>query len=341
MGLRKATLWIEPSQTLTALHSLLQCKEHLSVSFAAVLTDEMASQQNAITTLSNCLWWLHEVKVFQVSRATRQKWIRWQQSSPMAVLSALAGSLAISLEAITKSVASGDENAKVTSVAIRTILSAVKQDTLLHAADYRMGPKSLSISQFADTMTEHLLQSEKTASKKKPKQKPIEAPAAKPTSEAKAKPNVATQSKPSKPSKVPTPKAAPVKPTKRAKPPKATSFGGLPDDAQPTNKIETVEALSPRGLSLDAEFFLEQAKIPWPSPMELIERARKLVLARLHPDRAGAESAGSFHRAMRGVQSLFQQLNNKSHEAPAVEPKKSRESSGGEWPPRTATTGRR
>lgn len=85
-------------------------------------------------------------------------------------------------------------------------------------------------------------------------------------------------------------------------------FGGLPDDAQPEDRREQAK-LGPRGLGLDAEFFLAAAGIAaWPCDAATLERGRRMVVAKLHPDRAGEASAESFHRATQGHAELAKKL---------------------------------
>lgn len=77
-------------------------------------------------------------------------------------------------------------------------------------------------------------------------------------------------------------------------------FGGLPDDAvsdaPPAERPRDPDTPGPDGL-----FFLETAGIDaFPCGREALDRARRSVISRLHPDRAGDESARDFHRAIKG-----------------------------------------
>lgn len=86
------------------------------------------------------------------------------------------------------------------------------------------------------------------------------------------------------------------------------AFGGLPDDATPEDR-RTGEVAGPRGLSLDAEFFLAEAGLAqWPCDAATLERARRAVVTRLHPDRAGDASATAFHRAIKGHAELVKHV---------------------------------
>jgi hypothetical protein len=101
----------------------------------------------------------------------------------------------------------------------------------------------------------------------------------------------------------------------RATPPKASAssagpsfFGGLPDDATSPPTAPPV-TLSARGLTIDAEFFLETARLKsWPCPVKVLTRARRVVLVALHPDRAGEGSEGRFRSALKGFEELAQVL---------------------------------
>lgn len=339
MAQRKATLWIEPSQPLMALYSLKQSSAHLSAVFAEALAVELATKERQLASLCNCLWWLHEAEVFRVVRSARQRWAQWTQGQPLPALSMLSGTISIHVDALCSAIENdpANINATVTSAAIRSILQAVKQGDILQAGDYRFGAKSISLAQFADKISDLLQRSEQIASKRKASVKP------EPKTTKTAKPTAKTTTA-QKTEKAPKKKA------------KVHSFGGLPDDAQPTNRQEAVEPLSARGLSLDAEFFLEQAKLSWPCSAEQMERARKAVLARLHPDRAGSDSTALFQRAMRGWQALGKQLpkdvTSKATPTPApvtpVPKAKPTATVVGQWPPppqpsvqRTAKVGTR
>lgn len=160
------------------------------------------------------------------------------------------------------------------------------------------------------------------------------------------------QAKPSPPA--PAPQAKPPTAKKVAPPePKAPagsfggSFGGLPDDAtSPPVAPET--PLSPRGLTLDAEFFLESARLTvWPCSAKVLTRSRRSVLIALHPDRAGEGSEGRFRSALKGFEDLARVLSttpSPPREAkpppappppPAVRPPPV--SAIGQWPPPPVT----
>lgn len=122
------------------------------------------------------------------------------------------------------------------------------------------------------------------------------------------------QAKPTPPT--PAPQSKPPR-AKKAAPPEPEgpassvggSFGGLPDDA--TSPPVAPEApLSPRGLTLDAEFFLESARLTvWPCSAKVLTRSRRSVLIALHPDRAGEGSEGRFRSALKGFEDLAQVLS--------------------------------
>ena len=121
------------------------------------------------------------------------------------------------------------------------------------------------------------------------------------------------------------------------------SFGGLPDDAtSPPTAPET--PLSARGLTLDAEFFLESARLKvWPCSPTVLSRARRTVLIALHPDRAGEGTEVRFRSALKGFEDLAQTLSALPppvREAKPVRPTASAHSPAiGQWPPPPTTTG--
>lgn len=107
------------------------------------------------------------------------------------------------------------------------------------------------------------------------------------------------------PVEAPAPKPGPAKVRKKVERPKAaSSFGGLPDDATSAPPVVEVPR-SERGLSFDGEFFLEAANLKvWPCTARVLARARKVVLMKLHPDRAGEGAEADFGRALRGYEDL-------------------------------------
>jgi len=169
----------------------------------------------------------------------------------------------------------------------------------------------------------------------------------------------AAQPQANAPAPSPQVKPNPPAPSPQVKPPKAKkpaprepegqtgsfggSFGGLPDDATSTPVAQEVP-LSPRGLTLDAEFFLESAQLTvWPCSAKALSRSRRSVLIALHPDRAGEGSEARFHSALKGFEDLARVLSSMPPPArepkapaappppPAVRPQPA--SAIGQWPP--------
>ncbi|MEZ4393668.1 MAG: hypothetical protein R3A48_21575 [Polyangiales bacterium] len=114
----------------------------------------------------------------------------------------------------------------------------------------------------------------------------------------------------------PAKKAPRVRAAKKA----PTGFGGLPDDAV-SEAPEPEASATPTVRGPDADFFLAAAGLTaWPCPRETLDRARRAVLSRLHPDRTGDDSARDFRRAHKGYQELIQLLELLPPvEAPPVE----------------------
>lgn len=148
-----------------------------------------------------------------------------------------------------------------------------------------------------------------------------------------------------------SPPAPKSEPKPRVTPPRSAAasagpsfFGGLPDDATSPPTAPPV-TLSARGLTVDAEFFLESARLKtWPCPAKVLTRARRAVLVALHPDRAGEGSEGRFRSALKGFEELAQALAAMPAQepappvavaakpSPAVAPAKP-VSAMGQWPP--------
>lgn len=150
----------------------------------------------------------------------------------------------------------------------------------------------------------------------------------------------------------PTPEAPPsrakvkgVRSEARAEPRKASaSFGGLPDDATSAPVAPPV-VLSARGLTADGEFFLDAARVKaWPCSAKVLTAARRTVLVRLHPDRAGEGSEAAFRSALKGYDELAAALAatprvprapEPVRPTPPAAPKPARVASSpiGQWPP--------
>lgn len=123
----------------------------------------------------------------------------------------------------------------------------------------------------------------------------------------------------------------------------SSSFGGLPDDATSPPVAPAVE-LSARGLTPDAEFFLESGGLKvWPCSAKVLSRTRRAVLIALHPDRAGEGSEARFRSALRGFEDLARVLSTAP--APVVKPTSPTPPAApvvpapgiGQWPPPPST----
>lgn len=121
----------------------------------------------------------------------------------------------------------------------------------------------------------------------------------------------------------------------------ASFFGGLPDDATSAPPVVEVPR-SERGLTLDGEFFLGVAAVTaWPCTPKVLARARKAVLMKLHPDRAGDGAEADFGRALRGYEDLVTVLAALPPPPPKVRPvaptvtvaPATASSPIGQWPP--------
>ncbi len=140
-------------------------------------------------------------------------------------------------------------------------------------------------------------------------------------------------------------KARPKKAPEAAK--SASFFGGLPDDATSAPPVVEVPR-SERGLTLDGEFFLTVAGVAvWPCAPKALSRARKAVLMKLHPDRAGDGAEADFGRALRGYEELVTVLAALPPPAPKPRPvaptvavaAATASSPIGQWPPPPNATG--
>lgn len=162
-----------------------------------------------------------------------------------------------------------------------------------------------------------------------PPPNPVPAPASAPM------PSPAAPPRAERVARAPSPKARPTS--------TSSSFGGLPDDATSPPVAPTVE-LSARGLSPDAEFFLERGGVKlWPCSAKVLTRTRRAVLIALHPDRAGEGSEARFRSALKGFEDLARVLSTAP--APVLKPTPptaptapvAAVSGIGQWPPPPST----
>lgn len=105
----------------------------------------------------------------------------------------------------------------------------------------------------------------------------------------------------------PKPRRSPRRAAPRAVP---EGFGSLPDDAVSEGPSPAAPPPDPHAPSDDARFFLREAGLEaWPCDRLLLDRARRAVITRLHPDRAGDHTARDFHRAIKGHAELIALLD--------------------------------
>lgn len=348
--IRRIQLSLRPSDALAALTSLHappgDVPAPTGASSAAAVFGQRLGQEvarafdahaRALDVLGQCLDWLERRGLCEVTRPRARAGVReptWRSAAEVKVdVRALVRDLVAERE-------EADSKARASAWATRAVLRHLA-GTSLHACEVRIGSERIpAVEALAAYDTELALvgfgphaappaRLAHLAKGARRKDDVVEVPAPPPAVKVEAA-RVAKV----KPVEVPAPKVEPKRPRAKEKErdkPFGGGFGGLPEDAAPEDR-RTGDVFSPRGLTLDAEFFLTEAAIAaWPCDGASLERGRRAVVTRLHPDRAGEASAQAFHRAIKGHAELVKKLPQTpvvTSAAPAVTAP----------PPATATT---
>lgn len=333
--IRKVSISLTPSAALTALATLHAPPGDLSAAhgasaatgtFGSRFGQEVArafeAHARALDVLGQCLDWLERRGLATVTRPRMRQGQReatWR--CPVQVRVDVRD---LSRELVAEA-DDPDSKARASAWALRAVLRHAA-NTTLHAADVRAGSERGTAAEMLaayDTAMASVGYGPHAAAparlahlaSRRRRDEPAVAPA------APAAPKVTANAPPVKPAqaKTATPKAAAPKIAEPPRKPKAasTGFGGLPDDATSEDR-KTGEVYGVRGLTLDAEFFLVEADIvEWPCDVKMLERGRRAVVSKLHPDRAGEASTSSFHRAVKGHAELLQKLGPTATAKPA------------------------
>jgi hypothetical protein len=315
MGLRTISFRVKPSPALSALFTL-DTSPTMGATFRAALDDELSRVREPLSLLAECVWWLADRKHFRRTRDGAKDSGAWKPGKPVRTTSLFDGELAVDVAELSAEVESGDEAARVTSVAVRSVADALRDGALVIADDARAGRIRTTVAGLAKEIRAHLERAERAAhraAERSAKEEERERQArererierARERDEKRAREEEARRAREARSTKAHAGK-------RKAKP---SSFGGLPDDAEPEDRTKEREQLSPRGLPLDAEFFLDEARLPWPCEARALDSARKVLLARFHPDRAGEGATAQFQRAMRGYQALIKAIEKGSPSA--------------------------
>jgi len=333
--IRRIQLSLRPSDALAALTSLHAPPGDVVAptggSSAAAVFGQRLGQEVArafeahtrsLDVLGQCLDWLERRGLCEMTRPRARAGVReptWRSAAEVKVdVRALVRDLVAERE-------EADSKARASAWATRAVLRHLA-GTSLHACEVRVGSERVPAAEaLAAYDTElalvgfgpHAAPPARLAHLAKGARRKDEAadvsatPAVKAERVAKVKPVEVPPPKVEAPKR--DPKVAPA-PKVKAKRPRAKDsafgggFGGLPEDAAPEDR-RTGDVFSARGLTLDAEFFLTEAAIAvWPCDGPSLERGRRAVVTRLHPDRAGEASAQAFHRAIKGHAELVKKL---------------------------------
>ena len=342
--IRRLQISLRPSEALSALVSLHGPVDDETVApgtsaathaFGARMGQEVArafeAHARSLEVLGGCLDWLERRGVARVERSRARgapKLCAWQRPTE----------LRVEVRPLTRDVfaetGDPDSPARATAWALRMVLRHLASSGL-HACDVRSGSERVPAAEALASYDTALSAVGYGANAPAPArlahlaprgrrrddavEEPVATPAPAPKPAERVTPKVATKPV-EKPAEKVTAKTA-ERPAEKAKPAEkvsakssprpsaATGFGGLPDDAVPEDR-RSGEVYSARGLTLDAEFFLVEATIAaWPCDVKALERGRRLVVSKLHPDRAGEASTAAFHRAIKGHAELLKKLS--------------------------------
>lgn len=342
MGLRTISVQMRSSAALDALF-VLERAPSVSVALRAALQQELERAREPLSLLAECLWWLAESKLFRRDRAANKAAASWRPGKPVRSAALFEGELTLDVPKLAAQVETGDEHARVTSVAARNVLDALRSDAWVSSVDARSGRVRADAGALAREVRAHLERAERAAQKAAERsaraqrehereEREREAREARERQERRAarsarraeqqareeRERQEREEREARAKRAKSAEGAASKKGKRSKG-KPTSFGGLPDDAEPEDRTREPEQLGKRGLPLDAEFFLDEAALAWPIDGRTLESARKSLLVRFHPDRAGDAGVEKFQRAMRGYQALVKAIEKDSGIARSAE----------------------
>ncbi|MFO0560310.1 MAG: hypothetical protein U0269_20000 [Polyangiales bacterium] len=362
MGLRTISLRVRSAPALEALWTL-ERSPSVGEALRVALGGELERVREPLSILAECLWWLGESKAFRRDKSAAKACSRWRPGRPVRASALFEGELALDVHALVGAVESGDESARVTSVATRTVVEAVNKGALVVAEEARSGRKHVEVGALAKEVRAHLeraeraaeraaaviareleraksaerarreraqrekreredrAQSEREARSEKKRARAEQERRAQAEREAKEREANERREREQREreQRERAQRDAAKAHAKGRKKSKPTSFGGLPDDAVPEDRSGEREVLSARGLTPDAEFFLTEASLGWPCEGRALDAARKALLLRFHPDRAGEAGVEKFQRAMRGYHSLVRALEKLSTGARTAE----------------------
>lgn len=328
--MRKLSVTWGPSPTLSAL-GVLGASRRRGRAVTAVhdelrreLRRALVSLESALSPMVTCLPWLESRGVLRSTRGAVSLEGPLGGCLREAVVQVDLAQLDASVSAEARGV---DGKAHCVLFALRAVLRALTRDDLFTVTSVKAGARRIELDAalrevervakrqgFRDEsavparFAPHVEAPEPAARRTTP---PPEAP---PRAKPVVKETVAKESVTPEP-------ARPKRP--RARKAESVGFGGLPDDAE--SDAPPVEApRDPDVPGVDGRFFLETAGIAvWPCGRDVLDRARRAVIARLHPDRAGDDAARDFHRAIKGhleLAGILERLRPLHPEAPASAP---------------------
>lgn len=286
--MRKIAITWTPAPTLDALLTLISTRPRARGG-SAVVHDELrrelrralAALEPSLARVASCIAWLERRGHASMGRAAHAV-------EGVSCAALRGGALRVDLAALDAAAHEEtrglDGKAHATLYALRATLRALQRAELFTVTSTRAGARRVAL--------DDVLREVERAAKRHGFRDDATIPA-----------RFAPPVEPAPPPAAPPPATKPrASAPKRAKPTRATpGFGGLPDDAVSDAPPPPPPAPDPRAPSPDAQFFLRAAEIDaWPCPRATLDRARRAVITRLHPDRAGDEASRDFHRAIKG-----------------------------------------
>lgn len=353
----KVDIEIKPTERATSLLQLVHEARMGGWRFGRNLRREVMDESRAwsksLNVLEESLSWLEKQKIAYVDR---------RRASAGRTMPAYAHPVVISVDIRDVTARVGEENAhaekwQLVAFALRNVLLFGERSVWIEPLTVKLNTRHHTLESLRllldELLAAHGCSFEKTQRGVTRAQRPVAVPPdTQPKTQRDTEHKNTTQPQPEQPATArpsassqpsPTPDAHETEAPRtrrrtRKHQPDSAGFGGLPEDAESRPRGQEPVEMGPRGITLDAEFFLEQGKVAqWPCSRDELESARRRALMALHPDRVGEQGTRLFQRAVRGFNELVRWVETHSEPAVATQPPTASVRAKplvGEWPPR-------